>query len=428
MRRYESYKASGVEWLGEIPSHWEILPFKALFKMSDEKNGKNIVGEMLSVSGYRGIEIKKYEFDEQKRTEKELQDYRVVRQGQLVVNTMWLNYAGLGVSDYEGYVSPAYRSYWFDSHLHPQYTHYLLRSHPYIQGYTGQMQGIRPNSLQIKNSDFNKIPILIPPLAEQDHIVNFLDQKTAEIEAAIAKKQRLIELLQEQKSILINQAVTRGLNPNVPMRESGVEWIGEIPAHWKSLRLKILASLITSGPRGWSERLSDDGAVFLQSGNLNNSLGVDTANAHRVIVPKGAEAKRARLQDGDLVVCITGANTGRVALAQIGEQEVYINQHLSLIRLISVNPKFVAYSLSAQGSIYFYICQYGLKEGLSLFDVTNAPVFLPPEKEQEEIVTYLDKAVSKVDIAVSVSLKQCEQLNELKKTLIAHAVTGKIKV
>ena len=110
--KYDSYKDSGVDWLGKIPSHWDVLPFKALFRMSFEKNEKNIVGEMLSVSGYRGIEIKYYEHEEQKRSAKELCDYRVVRKGQLVVNTMWLNYAGLGVSDLEGYVSPAYRSYW----------------------------------------------------------------------------------------------------------------------------------------------------------------------------------------------------------------------------------------------------------------------------------------------------------------------------
>ena len=109
--KYERYKDSGVEWLGEIPEHWEIAPFQGLFEMSPEKNGKSIVGEMLSISGYRGVEPKRYESDSQKRTTEQLADYRVVRKGQLAVNTMWLNYAGLGVSEFEGHMSPAYRAY-----------------------------------------------------------------------------------------------------------------------------------------------------------------------------------------------------------------------------------------------------------------------------------------------------------------------------
>jgi len=102
--RYEQYRPSGIKWIGDIPTHWDVLPFKALFQISTEKNGKEIVGEMLSVSGYRGIEVKHYEHEEQKRAAEDLADYRVIRAGQLVVNTMWLNYAGLGVSEFEGHV------------------------------------------------------------------------------------------------------------------------------------------------------------------------------------------------------------------------------------------------------------------------------------------------------------------------------------
>lgn len=154
--RYDEYKDSGVEWLGEIPAEWENFPFRSLFAVSTEKNEKTIIGEMLSVSGYRGIEIKKYAHEEQKRKAEDLKDYRVVREGQLVVNTMWLNYAGLGVSNYEGHVSPAYRSYNISKILNKKFVHYLLRSEEYVQCYTGLMQGIRPNSLQIKNNDFKK--------------------------------------------------------------------------------------------------------------------------------------------------------------------------------------------------------------------------------------------------------------------------------
>ncbi len=123
--KYESYKDSGEVWLGKVPTDWEVKPFAVLFEVSCEKNGKNIVGSMLSVSGYRGIEQKKYESEAQIRENKDLAEYRVVRINQLIVNTMWLNHTGIGVSELEGHVSPAYRAYEIDQSLLPRYAHYL---------------------------------------------------------------------------------------------------------------------------------------------------------------------------------------------------------------------------------------------------------------------------------------------------------------
>ena len=428
--KYDSYKDSGVEWLGEVPTHWDISPFKAHFQMSLEKNGKNIVGEMLSVSGYRGIEVKHYEYEEQKRSEKDLVDYRVVRKGQLVVNTMWLNYAGLGVSEHQGHVSPAYRAYWMSDRLFGRYVHYLMRSHIYVEGYTGQMQGIRPNSLQIKNCDFNKFPILVPEYKEQKRIADFLDRKTAEVDGAIAKKQRLIELLKEQKAILINQAVTKGLNPNAPMRDSGVEWIGEMPAHWEVKRVKHVSSFITSGPRGWAEYYSDEGSYFLQSGNLTDSGEVNLSQANKVTPPNGAEGKRTRLKNQDVLVCVTGANTGRVAFAEIRDEEVFINQHLCLIRPTNdIFPRFLAYCLySNVGRDFFFLQQYGLKEGLGLDDIKNAPVIITSLSEQKKISYYIKAAINKYDDSVDCIIRQIDKLNELKSIIISNAVTGKIKI
>ncbi len=427
MQRYESYKPSEIQWVNLIPGHWIVVRAKWIFN----RMNRPIRREDGVVTAFRDGQVT---LRTNRRTEgftNAIQEhgYQGIRKGDLVIHAMDAFAGAIGISESDGKSTPVYAACVprgeYDVNI--QYYAYLLR-HMAHSGYIESLsKGIRERSTDFRFAEFRELPLPIPTRIEQYRIVSFLDQKTTEIDVAIAKKKRLIELLQEQKNILINQAVTRGLNPNVAMRDSGVEWIGEIPKHWESLRLKMLASFITSGPRGWSDRLSDKGAVFLQSGNLNNSLGVDTASAHRVIVQKGAEAKRTRLQNGDVVVCITGANTGRVAVARIGEQEAYINQHLSLIRLNDVNPGFVAYSLSAQGNVYFYLCQYGLKEGLSLFNVANAPIFLPPKIEQEEIVAFLDKAVNKIDAAVLASLKQCKQLKELKKILISTSVTGQIK-
>lgn len=421
MRRHESYKPSGLNWLGDIPSHWTLKKTKFLWR---EKEERSLFGEeqLLSVSQYSGVVPRVAE----SRSES-LEDYKNCEPDDLVINIMLAWMGGLGVSIHSGVVSPAYCVYRQLEAHNPQYLGYLYRTPQYLAEFARRSKGIVPSRWRMYPEDFGQVQTLLPPRIEQDRIVSFLDKKTTEIDMAIAQKEQLIKLLQEQKSIVIDQAITRGLNPDAPMRDSGMEWIGEVPTHWQERRLKMLSSFITSGPRGWSEILAEEGAIFLQSGNLNDSLGVDTVKAHRVVVPKGAESKRTRLMDNDIVVCITGANTGRVAVANIDGQEAYINQHLSLIRLKESNPRFVAYSLSSQGRTYFYLCQYGLKEGLSLFNVSNAPIVLPPISEQEEIVSFLDEVVEQVDAAVASAISQRDHLRELKSSLIATSVTGQIQ-
>ena len=148
--RYPKNKDSGVEWLGDVPDHWGVQKFRYCFQESKEVIDDIVIGPMLSVSGYRGIEIKKYDDENQRRTKEQLVGYRIVREGQLVVNSMWLNAAGLGVSGFEGHVSPAYRSYSFCcDELLPRYSHHLLRSAIYVEAYKNLEQGIRPNSLQV---------------------------------------------------------------------------------------------------------------------------------------------------------------------------------------------------------------------------------------------------------------------------------------
>ena len=147
----------------------------------------------------------------------------------------------------------------------------------------------------------------LPSNDEQGQITSFLDRETAKIDALIAEQQRLIELLQEKRQAVISHAVTKGLNPDAPMKDSGVEWLGEVPEHWEVCRRESSFSLTTSGPRGWSERVGDVGALFVQSGDLTDVMGVDFANCKRVQVGDDAEAARTKLLDGDLVVCITGS-------------------------------------------------------------------------------------------------------------------------
>lgn len=201
-------RPSGVDWIGDIPEHWKVLRFKDIGTQSKKKNGANAKGQMLSVSGYRGIEVKNYEHEHQKRTDEELADYRVVMPGQLVVNTMWLNFRGLGVSEVEGYVSPAYRAYDIKGDVLGRYLHHLMRSDLYVFGYCIYLQGIRPNSLQMKTIDFEAFPIVLPPVSEQKKIVEYIDEKTAKIDQIVEAIGEQVKLLKELRKTLINDVVT----------------------------------------------------------------------------------------------------------------------------------------------------------------------------------------------------------------------------
>jgi len=432
--RYESYRDSEVNWIGDIPEHWSVLPFKALFQMSTEKNGKSIKGEMLSVSGYRGIEIKHYEYEEQKRSNESLVDYRVVRKGQLVVNTMWLNYAGLGVSDYEGYVSPAYRSYNISSQLHGRYAHYLMRSHVYVDAYTGQMQGIRPNSLQIKNCDFNKFPILIPSPTEQERIANFLDEKTAEIDDAIAKKQRLIELLKEQKTILINQAVTKGLNPDVPMRDSAVEWIGDVPTHWDVKKLKYYSEVqsgITLGKLYSGNKLVI--APYLRVANVQDGYFKLDEIAELQLPQRVIDQYLVRV--GDILVT-EGGDIDKLGRGTVWEGEIKDCIHQNHIFAVRINKSvaseyFVSLAMGADYGRKYFTHTANKTTNLASTNRTklgNFPIALPPPSEQKLIMDYANAINSRFGIVIATAEKEIATLCELKQTVVAEVVTGKIKL
>lgn len=336
-----------------------------------------------------------------------------------------------GISEHTGIVSPAYYTFDLCGDVLPEFFHLAIRSDLYISYFASASDGVRVGQWDLSKTRMKEIPLLVPPRAEQLAIADFLRDRNFKVGQAIQIKERQIERLKERKQILIQNAVTRGLDPNAPMRDSGIEWIGEIPAHWRLQKVKHLSSFITSGPRGWSDLFSESGAYFLQSGNLNEDMAVEWSSAVRVNPRLGAEGLRTRLRNNDVVVCITGAKTGKAAIAEFfDEREVYINQHLALIRPVeNVVPRYLALTLlSAVGQTYFFLEQYGLKQGLGLDDVKNALVVLPPRDEQEKIVAHVDAQSALIANGVELLQQQITKLKEYKATLINSAVTGKIKV
>lgn len=428
---YSAYKHSSVEWLGDIPSHWNIKKFRYVFEESPEKITDEVVGDMLSVSGYRGIEVKQYDDEGRRRTDEELFGYRVVRSGQLVVNTMWLNYAGLGVSEHEGHVSPAYRSYWIDPAMDKRFIHHLMRSGAYVQGYTRLLTGIRPNSLQMGRDDLMVFPVLLPTKSEQTQIARFLDHETARIDALIEEQQRLIELLKEKRQAVISRAVTKGLDPTVPMKDSGVEWLGEVPAHWDvvptNYRYEIQLGRMLNEQRAQGEHLKPYLRVFdVQWHSIN------TADLPVMDFPPDAQSMY-RLRDGDLLVNEGGSYVGRSAIWRGELDECYYQKALHRLRPHSCKKdtsEFFLYVMEMATQLGVFVAggNQTTIDHLTAEQLRKYRFAFPPLEEQQQIAEFLSVEYSKNLSTTAEAEKLIGFLQERRSALISAAVTGKIDV
>lgn len=242
MERYDSYKDSGVKWLGQIPSHWEVKHLRNFLTLFSEKGYGDC--QLLSVTREKGVILRDKDNKEENHNfvPDDLSGYKHLNAGDFVINKMKSWQGSYGVSEYEGIVSPAY----FTCKLHgvkPSFFSRAIRSKAYIGFFMQYSKGIRVDQWDLDPNSMKDIPFILPPIAEQDAIVTYLDTATAKIDAAILQQQKMIDLLNERKQIIINNAVTKGLNPNVKTKDSGVEWLGEIPSHWEVLAIKHILRL-----------------------------------------------------------------------------------------------------------------------------------------------------------------------------------------
>ncbi|MCG6202696.1 restriction endonuclease subunit S [Psychromonas antarctica] len=274
--------------------------------------------------------------------------------------------------------------------------------------------------------------VWLPTYEEQQKIANFLDHETAKIDTLIVKQEKLIELLKEKRQAVISHAVTKGLNPNAPMKDSGVEWLGEVPEHWVISRAKFLTDFITSGSRGWAEYYSDEGALFFRIANLTrNTIEPKLESIQNVTPPEGKEGGRAKIKKNDLLVSIT-ADLGSICVANKEIENGYVSQHVALCR----PNNFVS---SARWLGYFFLSDAakeqllgsgygGTKIQLSLEDVKELILVMPNHNEQIDIANFIDKKMAMFLKLSTRAEEQIKLLLERKTALISAAVTGKIDV
>ena len=427
MIRYDSYKDSGIEWIGEIPIHWKIMTNK-YFTQSQNNKSETGEEELLSVSEYKGVIPRRNirEGEEHLSRSESLVGYLKVRKGELVSNIMLMWKRGLGVSEYEGIVSPSYSVFSFQN-SYPKYYHYLFRTDQYVSEFRRNSTGVIESRLRLYDDKFGSIKSHFPPLPEQQQIVSFLDTKTSLIDSLIEKTQRKIELLKEKRTSLINEIVTKGLNPNVEMKDSGVEWIGEIPSHYQIGKLKHLCN---ENQRSLSNSTDPNYELnYIEISDVN-SEGV-IGNSTPYIFSESPSRCRRIVQKGDVIVSTVRTYLKSIGLIEEEVEDLICSTGFSVLTPNKeINSKYLFYLLRTEWFISMVISN---SEGVSYPSIKseklmNIDVVFCEFSEQQQIVEYLDEQTQKIDKTISIEGKRIELIKEYRQSLISEVVTGKRKV
>lgn len=284
---------------------------------------------------------------------------------------------------------------------------------------------------QLTINALKSFAVPLPPLETQKRIAAFLDEKTAQIDGLIARKQALLARLAEKRQAIITQAVTKGLNPAAPLKESGSDWLGQIPAHWEAVPLKRLKRFLTSGSRGWGDYYADEGDVFLRMTNVTKGgVEIDTTDLRHVKLDGVREGTRTATKVGDILITIT-AELGSVAIVRAALAGAFINQHIALFRpdQSQCDPDFLVNFLwSDVTKVQFELSgQGGTKQGLGFDQVDNVMIALPPLDEQREIARQVESSRNDIDVAEGLVSQSVTALTEYRSALITSAVTGQIE-
>lgn len=420
MPKYQTYKDSTEGWIGDVPEHWDIRKLKHLFY--EKKHRPNMILNSGAISF--GKVVTK---DDEKILLSTKASYQEVLSGEFLINPLNLNYdlisLRIALSEIDVVVSAGYIVIKEKEELQKQYFKYLL--HRYDVAYMKLLgSGVR------QTISFNHIAnslLVFPPLEEQSLIANYLEKKTAQVDEAIAIKEQQISLLKERKQIIIQQAVTQGLDPNVPMKDTGVDWVGKIPAHWEVLPLTKYSTRVDY--RGKTPEKVELGRFLLTAKNIKNGY-IDYDASKEYIREEQYEKvmSRGKPRIGDLLFT-TEAPLGSTAL--VDDTSVAIAQRLILFRL---SRRFVSgyVNLYMQTTMFQNFLQklgtgstaLGIKASKFCF----LKLVTPPEKEQLSIFQFSEKVSNETNSAIAVLQQQIDKLKEYKTTLINSAVTGKIKI
>jgi type I restriction enzyme S subunit len=424
---YPEYRKVVSEWLSKIPQSWTISTLKhvARINMGQSPSSEDCNIEGIGIPFLQG----NAEFGIKTPLEKQYCPIpkKIALEGELLFSVR-APVGALNLANKSFGIGRGLCSIRGNDSLSQSFLWWVLPSYKY------QFDAIATGSTfeAISAEQVGNLSFALPNNEEQTQIANFLDHETAKIDTLIEKQQQLIKLLKEKRQAVISHAVTKGLNPNVPIKDSGVEWLGEVPEHWDVKRNKHLMEFVTSGSRGWAEYYSDDGPLFFRITNLTrDTVEPKLESIQNVKPPAGSEGERSKIRSGDLLISIT-ADLGSVCVADDSVAGGFVSQHVSLCRPNSlvISSRWLAYFiLSDAAKEQFIGSGYGgTKIQLSLEDIRELNIAYPPVSEQGEIALYIDTKLEKFALLMNRAESQVNLLQERRTALISAAVTGKIDV
>lgn len=422
LRPYDEYKKAKQEWLGVIPKHWKQSKAKRIFNETSIKNCPE--EELLSATQNKGVIPRSMLDTRVVMPTGNLETFKLVQEGNFVISLRSFQ-GGLEYSKYRGIVSPAYNILEEKLHQNRMYYKHLFKSHDFIGELQRNVTGIRQGK-NIDVNDFKEIILPIPPIDEQDKIVKYLDNKLAKINKFIKAKKKLIAVLKEQKQAVINEAVTKGLNPDVKMKPSGIEWLGDIPEHWEVKQLRRITKIVKTGgtPQGADEKYyCEDGFNWYSPGDFCDELYLGRSS--RQLSELGIDAVNIHPKDTIMMIGI-GGTMGKVSIAKT---HCACNQQINAIICKSgVSIEYLVYYLRSIRNHIFATAKYTTLPILNQEETKKIPILQLPLSEQQEIVRHITQKIVVIDKSIAGIEKEIELMTEYRTRLISDVVTGKVDV
>lgn len=419
-KKYDAYKDSGVDWIGSIPTHWNVLKLGSIFEQRNEK---------VSDQDYPALSVTKNgivpQLDNAAKT-KDGDNRKLVLEGDFVINSRSDRKGSSGLSSLDGSVS-LINIVLKPRKIEPKFSHHLMKCNAFIEEYYRVGRGIVADLWTTRFEEMKTMNLALPNIEEQRKITEFLDHKTTEIDQAIAIKEQQIALLNERKQIVIQKAVTQGLDPNVLMKDSGLNGVGNIPQDWHILKFKYLAKVRYG--LGQPPKQLDNGLKIIRATNVERGKIVEKGMLY--IDPNDIPWDRnPTLNKDEIIVVRSGAYTGDSAIVT-EEYAGCIAGYDMVATPFNCDPKFLSIVLLSHYVLYEQIYLLRIRSAqphLNAEELNELQIVVPPINQQRLIANYIEQVESDIDQAISLTKRQIEKLKEYKTTLINDAVTGKIKV
>ena len=419
-------KNSGIPWVGDIPSHWRVETIGSCIKEVNEPNSD--LSEDNSLQFKMGTIISK-KYGDSKYNPESLEAYNKVKEGDIIINGLNLSFdfisLRVGCVEEKGVITSAYLAVrplpFIDSH----FLNYLFKGYDYCKALHSMGRGLRAT---LGYKEFRKYSVIFPEFEEQKAITDFLDKKCNEIDDLISLQDKIIEELIAYKQSVITEAVCRGLNPNVPRKDSGIVWIGQIPEGWDVSRVGLHYSIILG--KMLCDKPIENGVFAPYYCAANVHFDGITSGELKKMWYSLEETEKYRVRNGDLLVVEGGAGAGGCAIVNSIEGDTFIQNSIMIVRSSSHEVRFLKYHIErlvSQGYIDF-VCNKATIPHFTKDKLSQVPYAFPSKAEQQAIAEFLDKKCTEIDTLISLKQSKIEALKEYKKSIIYEFVTGKKEV